>query len=146
MKLNATTEMIPITWPEFGAIHPFARWTRRRAIDNCWSSLSAWLAEITGFEAISAAAERRQPGRVRGAADHPEVSRRARRGHRKICLIPASAHGTNPASAHLAGLEVVVVGCDTSGNVDLDDLRVKAARTARICGPDDHLSLDPWRL
>ena len=131
MKLNATTEMMPITWPQFGAIHPFAPLDQAAGL---WPAAGRAVGMARGDHRLRGdlvAAERRQPGRIRRAAVHPEVSRGARaRAHRKVCLIPASAHGTNPASAHLAGLEVVVVGCDRDGNVDLADLRAKAAAHA----------------
>jgi glycine dehydrogenase len=130
MKLNATAEMMPITWPEFSAIHPFAPLDQAEGYRQLLGELSAWLAEITGFEAISLQPNAGSQGEYAGLLTIKKYHATRGEGHRKICLIPASAHGTNPASAHLAGLEVVVVGCDASGNVDLDDLRAKASAHA----------------
>ena len=127
MKLNATTEMMPITWPEFSAIHPFAPLDQAEGYRQLLEQLAGWLAEITGFEAISLQPNAGSQGEYAGLLTIQKYHAARGQGHRKICLIPASAHGTNPASAHLAGLEVVVVGCDTSGNVDLEDLGVKAS-------------------
>ena len=130
MKLNATTEMMPITWPEFSAIHPFAPLDQAEGYRQLLAELSAWLAEITGFEAISLQPNAGSQGEYAGLLTIKKYHAARGEAHRKICLIPASAHGTNPASAHLAGLEVVVVDCDASGNVDLDDLRAKASAHA----------------
>jgi glycine dehydrogenase len=130
MKLNATTEMMPITWPEFSAIHPFAPLEQAEGYRQLLAELSAWLAEITGFEAISLQPNAGSQGEYAGLLTIKKYHAARGEAHRSICLIPASAHGTNPASAHLAGLEVVVVGCDASGNVDLDDLRAKASAHA----------------
>jgi glycine dehydrogenase len=130
MKLNASTEMIPITWPRFGAIHPFAPLDQVAGYRQLIDELAAWLAEITGFEAISLQPNAGSQGEYAGLLTIKQYHRARGAGHRRVCLIPASAHGTNPASAHLAGLEVVVVGCDRHGNVDLDDLRAKAAAHA----------------
>jgi glycine dehydrogenase len=127
MKLNATTEMMPITWPEFAALHPFAPQDQAEGYRQLLGELSAWLAEITGFAAISLQPNAGSQGEYAGLLTILKYHAVRGEAHRKICLIPASAHGTNPASAHMAGLEVVVVGCDDSGNVDLDDLRAKAA-------------------
>jgi glycine dehydrogenase len=127
MKLNASSEMIPITWPQFGAIHPFAPPDQVAGYRGLLDELSAWLAEITGFEAISLQPNAGSQGEYAGLLTIRKYHERRGEGHRRICLIPASAHGTNPASAHLAGLDVVVVGCDRDGNVDLGDLRTKAA-------------------
>ena len=127
MKLNATTEMIPVTWPEFGALHPFAPLDQAEGYRQLLGELSAWLAEITGFAAISLQPNAGSQGEYAGLLTILKYHEVRGEAHRKVCLIPASAHGTNPASAHMAGLEVVVVGCDDSGNVDLDDLRAKAA-------------------
>jgi glycine dehydrogenase len=133
MKLNATAEMMPITWPEFGAIHPFAPLDQVQGYQQLLEELSAWLAEITGFEAISLQPNAGSQGEYAGLLAIRKYQEARGQGHRNICLIPASAHGTNPASAHLAGLDVVVVGCDPDGNVDLADLRAKAtAHGARL--------------
>jgi glycine dehydrogenase len=127
MKLNATTEMMPITWPEFGALHPFAPLDQADGYRQLLGELAAWLAEITGFAAISLQPNAGSQGEYAGLLTILKYHEVRGEAHRKICLIPASAHGTNPASAHMAGLEVVVVGCDESGNVDLADLRAKTA-------------------
>jgi glycine dehydrogenase len=127
MKLNATTEMMPITWPEFSAIHPFEPLDQAEGYRQLLDELSAWLAEITGFAAISLQPNAGSQGEYAGLLTIQKYHEARGEGHRRVCLIPASAHGTNPASAHLAGLEVVVVGCDAGGNVDLEDLRAKAA-------------------
>jgi glycine dehydrogenase len=127
MKLNATTEMVPVTWPEFGALHPFAPLDQAEGYRQLLGELSAWLAEITGFAAISLQPNAGSQGEYAGLLTILKYHEVRGEAHRKVCLIPGSAHGTNPASAHMAGLEVVVVGCDDSGNVDLDNLRAKAA-------------------
>jgi glycine dehydrogenase len=119
--------MIPVTWPEFGALHPFAPLDQAEGYRQLLGELSAWLAEITGFAAISLQPNAGSQGEYAGLLTILKYHEVRGEAHRKVCLIPASAHGTNPASAHMAGLEVVVVGCDESGNVDLDDLRAKAA-------------------
>jgi glycine dehydrogenase len=127
MKLNASTEMMPITWPQFGAVHPFAPLDQVAGYRQLLGELASWLAEITGFEAISLQPNAGSQGEYAGLLCIRKYHEARGQRHRKVCLIPASAHGTNPASAHLAGLEVVVVGCDPDGNVDLADLRAKAA-------------------
>jgi glycine dehydrogenase len=126
MKLNATTEMLPVTWPEFGHLHPFAPPDQTEGYQLLFRRLETWLAEITGFAAVSLQPNAGSQGEYAGLlvirAYHS-----ARGDHqRTICLIPSSAHGTNPASAALAGLQVVVVRCDEHGNIDLADLRHKA--------------------
>jgi glycine dehydrogenase len=127
MKLNATAEMMPITWPEFSSLHPFAPLDQAEGYRQLLGELSAWLAEITGFAAISLQPNAGSQGEYAGLLTIQKYHEARGEAHRKVCLIPASAHGTNPASAHMAGLDVVVVGCDASGNVDLADLRAKAA-------------------
>ena len=105
MKLNATTEMIPVTWPEFGALHPFAPRDQAQGYRRLFAELEALARRDHRLRCDLAAAERRQPGRVcRPAGDPPATTRRAARAHRDVCLIPSSAHGTNPASAIMAGL------------------------------------------
>ena len=127
MKLNATTQMIPVTWPEFGQLHPFAPPEQTTGYLELFRELESDLQEITGFHAISlqpnAGAQGEYAGLLVIRAWH------AARGdeQRNVCLIPVSAHGTNPASAVLAGMRVVVVGCDENGNIDVADLRAKAA-------------------
>jgi glycine dehydrogenase len=125
MKLNATAEMIPVTFPGFGNIHPFAPVDQAAGYITMIRRLEAWLARITGFAAVSLQPNAGSQGEYAGL-----LAIRAwhlSRGHsdRTICLIPSSAHGTNPASAVMAGMQVVVVGCDRDGNVDIDDLKVK---------------------
>jgi len=127
MKLNATSEMIPVSWAEFGSLHPFAPSDQREGYRVMFEELERWLSEITGFAATSLQPNSGAQGEYTGLrvirARHEDRGE----GHRNVCLIPASAHGTNPASAVLAGLKVVVVRCDESGNIDLDDLRERAA-------------------
>jgi len=126
MKLNATSEMIPVTWPEFGRVHPFAPADQTHGYQQMFEQLERWLAEITGFSAVSLQPNAGSQGEYAGLlvirAYHESRGQR----HRTVCLIPTSAHGTNPASAVVAGLKVVAVACDEKGNVDLDDLAKKA--------------------
>ncbi|MGH6919584.1 MAG: aminomethyl-transferring glycine dehydrogenase, partial [Geminicoccaceae bacterium] len=125
MKLNAATEMIPITWPGFGALHPFAPRDQAEGYRRLFEDLEAWLAEITGFDAISLQPNAGSQGEYAGLLVIRRYHEARGEAHRDICLIPSSAHGTNPASASMAGFSVVVVGCDRHGNVDLKDLRAK---------------------
>ncbi len=127
MKLNATAEMFPVTWPEFGGLHPFApsraaaglrRALRRRS--------SAGSCEITGFAAVSLQPNAGSQGEYAGLLVIREYHRARGEGKRNVCLIPQSAHGTNPASAVMAGMKVVVTACDAKGNVDVADLKAKA--------------------
>jgi glycine dehydrogenase len=126
MKLNATTEMIPVTWPAFGALHPFAPADQTQGYTELIRGLEAALAEITGYDAVSVQPNSGAQGEFAGLLAIRAYHQARGEGHRKVCLIPQSAHGTNPASAHMAGMEVVVVDCDDHGNVDLADLRAKA--------------------
>ncbi len=128
MKLNATAEMIPVTWPEFGQLHPFAPPDQAAGYQALFHDLEAWLKEITGFDAVSLQPNAGSQGEYAGllAIRGWHDSRHER--ERNICLIPSSAHGTNPASAVMAGMQVVVVGCDAKGNVDLADLEAKATQ------------------
>jgi len=126
MKLNATTEMIPVTWPEFAQIHPFAPLAQTAGYQEMFRRLEAWLAEITGFAATSLQPNAGSQGEYAGLLVIRAYHQAQGNDHRTICLIPSSAHGTNPASAVMAGMEVVVVKCDEDGNVDLTDLRAKA--------------------
>ncbi|HEX3210319.1 MAG TPA: aminomethyl-transferring glycine dehydrogenase, partial [Geminicoccaceae bacterium] len=128
MKLNATAEMIPVTWPEFGALHPFAPRQQAAGYGQLFAELEAMLREITGFAAISLQPNAGSQGEYAGLLAIRHYHRANGQGQRDVCLIPASAHGTNPASATMAGLQVVVVGCDDEGNVDLADLEAKAAQ------------------
>ena len=126
MKLNATAEMLPITWPEFANLHPFAPQDQAAGYQALFRDLEAWLKEITGFDAVSLQPNAGSQGEYAGLlairAWHDSRHDQAR----DVCLIPSSAHGTNPASAVMAGMRVVVVGCDAHGNVDLADLEAKA--------------------
>ena len=126
MKLNATTEMIPLTWPEFSNIHPFAPAGQVAGYAEMISDLAAKLCAITGFDAISMQPNSGAQGEYAGLLAIRAYHQSRGHPHRNVCLIPSSAHGTNPASAHMAGMNVVVVNCDREGNVDLSDLRRKA--------------------
>jgi glycine dehydrogenase len=130
MKLNATTEMIPVTWPEFGKLHPYVPTAQAAGYLEMFARLEAGLAEVTGFAAISLQPNAGSQGEYAGLLTIRAYHRSRNEAHRRICLIPSSAHGTNPASAVMAGMEVVVVACDSRGNVDLADLRAKAAQHA----------------
>lgn len=127
MKLNATTEMIPVTWPEFAQLHPFAPVEQTAGYQELFHRLEAWLAEITGFAATSLQPNAGSQGEYAGLLTIRAYHKANGDGDRNVCLIPSSAHGTNPASAIMAGMKVVVVKCDDEGNVDLADLRAKAA-------------------
>ncbi|MEO8703818.1 MAG: aminomethyl-transferring glycine dehydrogenase [Kofleriaceae bacterium] len=134
MKLNATTEMLPVTWPEFGRMHPFAppeQWGGYKAM---FDQLEAWLAEITGFAAISLQPNSGAQGEYAGLLAIRAYHRARNEAHRTVCLIPQSAHGTNPASAVLAGMEVVVVATASDGTIDMADLRAKAEKHAGKLG------------
>jgi len=128
MKLNATTEMIPVTWPEFGRIHPFAPLDQAAGYRELFTNLERWLAAITGFAAVSLQPNAGSQGEYTGLLTIRSHHLAHGEGHRTICLIPSSAHGTNPASAVMAGMEVVVVACDEHGNVDVADLQAKVAQ------------------
>ena len=125
MKLNATAEMIPVTWPEFANIHPYAPADQAEGYAAMISRLEAMLAEATGYAAVSLQPNAGSQGEFAGLLAIARYHESRDEGHRNICLIPQSAHGTNPASAAMAGMKVVVVKCDDDGNVDLDDLRAK---------------------
>lgn len=125
MKLNATAEMIPITWPEFCRIHPFAPISQAQGYLTMIRQLEGWLAEVTGFAGVSLQPNAGSQGEYAGLLVIREYLRAKGQQQRTICLIPSSAHGTNPASAVMAGMKVVVVACDDQGNIDLTDLRAK---------------------
>ena len=131
MKLNATAEMIPITFPGFSDIHPFAPPDQTRGYDLLIERLSAWLANATGFAAVSLQPNAGSQGEYAGLLAIRAFHAARGDDHRDICLIPSSAHGTNPASATMAGYRVVVTGCDRDGNVDLEDLHRKIAQHAK---------------
>ena len=130
MKLNATAEMIPITWPEFGQLHPFAPLAQAEGYQVMIAELEAMLREITGFDAICMQPNSGAQGEYAGLLAIRKFHEANGEGHRNVCLIPTSAHGTNPASAMMASMRVVLVNCDEQGNVDADDLRQKAADNA----------------
>jgi glycine dehydrogenase len=125
MKLNATSEMIPITWPEFAHIHPFAPADQLQGYRQLDEQLRAWLCQATGYAGISLQPNAGSQGEYAGLLAIKAFHDAHGQGHRTICLIPSSAHGTNPASAQMAGLQVVVTKCDESGNVDMADLQAK---------------------
>jgi glycine dehydrogenase len=122
MKLNATTEMEPVTWPEFANIHPFAPVEQTRGYAELVRSLEEWLAEVTGYDAVCVQPNAGSQGELAGLLAIRAYHRDNGQGDRDVCLIPSSAHGTNAASAVMAGMRVVVVACDSEGNVDLVDL------------------------
>ena len=128
MKLNATTEMIPVTWAEFGAIHPFAPRDQAAGYIEMFARLESWLATITGFAAVSLQPNAGSQGEYSGLLVIRAYHLANGDKQRNICLIPSSAHGTNPASAVMAGMKVVVVKTDEDGNIDVADLRAKAAQ------------------
>jgi glycine dehydrogenase len=125
MKLNATSEMIPITWPEFANIHPFAPADQRQGYTELDAQLRAWLCAATGYAGISLQPNAGSQGEYAGLLTIQAYHASKGEGHRNICLIPSSAHGTNPASAQMVGMQVVVTKCDDSGNVDMADLQAK---------------------
>ena len=126
MKLNATTEMIPISWPEFSRLHPFAPDDQSHGYRILFQQLEDWLAEVTGFSAVSLQPNAGSQGEYAGLMVIRAYHAHHGQSNRNICLIPVSAHGTNPASAVMAGMKVVTVACDLHGNIDLQDLKAKA--------------------
>jgi glycine dehydrogenase len=134
MKLNAAAEMLPVTWPEFGQIHPFAPEAQTAGYRQLIFELESWLAEITGFDAVTVQPNSGSQGEYAGLLAIREFHSKRKQNQRNICLIPTSAHGTNPASAAMAGFGVVPVQCFSQGNIDLADLREKAERYAERLG------------
>jgi len=130
MKLNATTEMIPVTWKEFGNIHPFAPLDQAQGYQQLITELEQMLVACTGYDAVSLQPNAGSQGEYAGLLAIRAYHKSRGEAHRNICLIPSSAHGTNPATAHMAGMQVVVVQCDERGNVDVADLRAKAEKHA----------------
>lgn len=126
MKLNAASEMIPVTWAEFGNLHPFAPAEQSQGYLQMTTELEAMLCAATGYDAVSLQPNAGSQGEYAGLLAIRAYHRSRGDSHRDICLIPSSAHGTNPATAHMAGMRVVVTACDARGNVDIDDLRAKA--------------------
>ncbi|MCJ8166070.1 aminomethyl-transferring glycine dehydrogenase [Pontibacter sp. E15-1] len=126
MKLNATAEMIPVTWPEIGQLHPFAPADQTKGYEQIFADLEAWLCEVTQFDAVSLQPNSGAQGEYAGLMVIRAYHESKGDTHRNIALIPSSAHGTNPASAVMAGMKVVIVKCDERGNIDVADLRAKA--------------------
>ena len=126
MKLNAAAEMFPVSWPEFSKMHPFVPLSQARGYQILFQNLEDWLAEITGFAGISLQPNAGSQGEYAGLLVIRAYHESRNESHRNVCLIPTSAHGTNPASAIMAGMKVVAVACDTNGNIDVADLRTKA--------------------
>ena len=128
MKLNATSEMLPVTWPQFGSLHPFAPHEQTQGYDALIGELELMLAVVTGYDAVSLQPNAGSQGEYAGLLMIDAYHASRGEAHRNVCLIPSSAHGTNPASAQMAGMRVVVVTCDDDGNVDLADLEAKATQ------------------
>ena len=132
MKLNATTEMVPVTWPEFGQIHPFAPREQTRGYQKIFEDLESLLCACTGYSAVSLQPNAGSQGEYAGLLAIRAYHESTGQGHRDVCLIPSSAHGTNPASASMAGMKVVVVESDAGGNIDVEDLKHKADEHAEV--------------
>ena len=130
MKLNATAQMIPVSWPEFANMHPFAPVDQAQGYKQMIDELGDWLVELTGYDNISMQPNSGAQGEYAGLIAIHKYHESRGEAHRNICLIPSSAHGTNPASAQMVGMKVVVVDCDKEGNVDMNDLRTKASEMA----------------
>ncbi len=127
MKLNASAEMMPVTWRNFAHLHPFAPLDQTQGYQQLFEELEAWLCEITGFDAVSLQPNAGSQGEYAGLLTIRKYHHSRGEAQRDVCLIPTSAHGTNPASAVMAGMRVVLVECDDSGNIDVDDLKAKVA-------------------
>ncbi|CAM4308075.1 aminomethyl-transferring glycine dehydrogenase [Deinococcus marmoris] len=134
MKLNATAEMIPVTWPEFGQLHPFAPADQTEGYAQMLTELEGWLADITGYDAVSLQPNSGAQGEYAGLLTIRKYHESNGDSHRTVCLIPASAHGTNPASAAMMGMSVVVVKTDAEGNIDFADLQAKAEQHSENLG------------
>ncbi|OQW56232.1 MAG: glycine dehydrogenase (aminomethyl-transferring) [Proteobacteria bacterium SG_bin9] len=130
MKLNATAEMIPLTWPAFGALHPFAPKQQAAGYHAMFAQLEKWLIDITGYDAVSLQPNSGAQGEYAGLLAIRAYHASRNEAHRTVCLIPSSAHGTNPASASMVGMDVVVTACNARGDVDVEDLRAKAKQHA----------------
>jgi len=131
MKLNATAEMMPLSWGEFASLHPFAPREQADGYHALFARLEKWLCDITGYDAVSLQPNSGAQGEYAGLLAIRKYHASRGEPHRNVCLIPSSAHGTNPASAHMAGMEVVVVACDARGDVDVSDLRAKAEQHSK---------------
>src|SRR5690606_31296888 len=127
MKLNAAAEMMPVSWPEVNGLHPFAPEAHTGGYRRMTAELEGWLAEITGFDAVSLQPNAGSQGEYAGLLAIRRYHRERGEAERDVCLIPSSAHGTNPASAAMAGMRVVVVRCTENGDIDVEDLNAKAA-------------------
>ncbi|CAI8208301.1 MAG: Glycine dehydrogenase (decarboxylating) [Marinobacterium sp. xm-d-530] len=144
MKLNATSEMLPVTWPEIGTLHPFVPVDQAQGYAEMLEQLDRWLIDITGYDAISMQPNSGASGEYAGLLAIRKYQESIGEGHRNVCLIPSSAHGTNPASAAMMDMKVVVVACDEVGNVDVADLKAKAEQhsdnlsTLMITYPSTH--------
>ena len=134
MKLNATVEMMPVSWSAFADVHPFAPAWQTQGYARLLTSLVQWLAEISGFEAVSLQPNSGAQGEYAGLLVIAAYHASRKESHRRVCLIPVSAHGTNPASAIMAGFEVVPIACDSHGNIDMEDLRVKVEQHGEKLG------------
>ena len=134
MKLNGTSEMIPVSWPAFAKLHPFAPAEQAEGYREVFADLERWLCEITGFAAVSLQPNAGAQGEYAGLVAIRAYHKSRGESGRDVCLIPVSAHGTNPASAVLAGFKVVAVACDARGNIDVADLRARAAQHAGAVG------------
>ena len=130
MKLNGTSEMIPVTWPEFGNIHPFAPAAQQAGYAELYRQLESWLCEITGFDAVSLQPNAGSQGEYAGLLAIRSYHQSRGEAHRNVCLVPDSAHGTNPASAVMAGMKVVAIKSTSEGAIDLEDLRAKSEKHA----------------
>src|SRR5262249_6562324 len=126
MKLNATSEMLPVTWPEFSDIHPFAPAEQTKGYQIIFKQLEKWLAEITGFKAIWLQPNAGSQGEDAGLLVIRAYHESRAQAHRNVCLIPESAHGTNPASAVIAGFQVATIKTAPDGSIDVEDLKAKA--------------------
>jgi glycine dehydrogenase len=131
MKLNATSEMLPVSWPGFSRLHPFAPTEQTRGYQQLFKDLETWLAEITGFAAVSLQPNAGSQGEYAGLLAIRAYHESRGQSHRNVCLIPTSAHGTNPASAAMCGMKVVPVACDANGNIDVSDLEAKSILHAK---------------
>lgn len=130
MKLNAAAEMLPISWPEFTSLHPFCPPEQARGYQQMISQLASWLAKLTGYDTVCMQPNSGAQGEYAGLLAIRRYHASQGQARRNICLIPSSAHGTNPASAQMAGMRVMLVSCDRNGNIDIDDLRTKAIQAA----------------
>ena len=130
MKLNATIEMLAISWPEIASLHPFVPLSQAEGYQQIFSDLEQWLADITGFHSVSLQPNAGAQGEYAGLLVIKQYLESRGESNRNVCLIPQSAHGTNPASAVMAGMEVVGVGCDPDGNIDLEDLKKNIAESS----------------